>query len=108
MTDKFYAHEYWGELRQSRMVECVRKPVEAVQFYGNFDEIERFVGGDAEFRDGKLLVATRNGPLWANRGDYIFKNDIGEFESCDELIFISRYKAIAPKKPNEEGGGNGY
>lgn len=67
------------------------KPVEAVQFIGNFDEVERFVGGDAEFRDGQLVVATRNGPLYANRNDYIFKNDKGKFESCDENLFLMNY-----------------
>lgn len=35
-----------------------KKPavIEAVQFDGNFDEIEVFVGGDAEFRDGEAPI----------------------------------------------------
>jgi hypothetical protein len=45
--------------------------VSAVQFTGNFDEIEQFVGGDAEFRQGTLVVATRQGPLYASNGDWI-------------------------------------
>lgn len=53
--------------------------VEAVQFTGNFDEIEQFVGGDAEFRDRKLLVATPQGPLWAADMDWIVKNEGGAF-----------------------------
>ena len=52
---------------------------EKIQFHGNFDEIEKFVGGDAEFRNGKLLVATLDGPLWASPGDWIVKDVDGKF-----------------------------
>ena len=57
------------------------KPLEInkIQFHGNFDEIEKFVGGDAEFRNGKLLVATLDGPLWASPGDWIVKDADGKF-----------------------------
>lgn len=59
------------------------KPLETnkIQFHGNFDEIEKFVGGDAEFRDGKLLVATLDGPLWASPGDWIVKDADGKFRA---------------------------
>lgn len=53
--------------------------INKIQFHGNFDEIEKFVGGDAEFRNGKLLVATREGPLWASHGDWIVKDADGKF-----------------------------
>ena len=43
---------------------------------GNFTEIEEFVGGDAEYRDGKYLVAGPEGPLWANEFDWITKQDV--------------------------------
>ena len=52
-----------------------------IQFHGNFDEIEKFVGGDAEFRNGKLLVATLDGPLWASPGDWIVKDADGKFRA---------------------------
>ena len=57
------------------------KPLETskIQFHGNFDEIEKFVGGDAEFRNGRLLVATLDGPLWASPGDWIVKDVDGKF-----------------------------
>ena len=59
------------------------KPLEVnkIQFHGNFDEIEKFVGGDAEFRNGKLLVATQEGPLWASPGDWIVKEADGKFRT---------------------------
>jgi hypothetical protein len=61
--------------------------VEAIQFIGNFDEIEDFVGGDAESRGGKLLVATPDGPLWANNWDYIIKRRPNMFTSMSPKNF---------------------
>ena len=73
-----------------------KKPVvvEAVQFKGNFDEIERFVGGDAEFRDGKLVVATLEGPLFATHNDWIIKGVKGEFYPCKPDIFALTYELV--------------
>ena len=73
-----------------------KKPVviQALQFNGNFDEIEEFCGGDAEFRDGKLLVATREGPLTASDGDYIIKGIQGEFYPCKPDIFVATYEEV--------------
>lgn len=65
--------------------------IEAVQFTGNFDEIEEFIGGDAEFRDGKLIVATLEGPLHASIGDWIIKGIKGEFYPCKPDIFTQSY-----------------
>lgn len=71
-----------------------KKPVvvEAIQFIGNFDEIESFVGGDAEMRDGKLLVATLEGPLTASDGDYIIKGVKGEYYPCKPDVFHMTYE----------------
>ncbi len=52
-----------------------------IQFTGNFDEIEEFVGGDAEFRDGALLVATPQGPLTAKDQEWIIKHGDGTFST---------------------------
>lgn len=53
-----------------------KAPVEAVRFQGpNFDEIEAFVGGDAGFRDGWLVVAGPHGPLHVYSGGYIVKEN---------------------------------
>ena len=74
-----------------------KKPViiEAVRFYNaNFDEIECFVGGDAEFRDGELVIATLEGPLHASNGDWIIKGVKGEFYPCKPDIFELTYQLI--------------
>jgi len=74
-----------------------KKPVviDAVQYLGtNFDEIEAFVGGDAEFRDGKLLVATLEGPLHASPNDWIIKGVMGEFYPCKPDVFAATYEAV--------------
>lgn len=73
-----------------------KKPViiEAVQFIGNFDEIERFVGGDAELRDGELIVATLEGPLRAAPNDWIIKGIKGEFYPCKPDIFEATYEVV--------------
>ena len=76
-----------------------KKPVviEAIQFTGNFDEIEKFVGGDAELRDGKLVVATLEGPLNASLDDWIIKGIKGEFYPCKPDIFEATYERVGGK-----------
>ena len=71
-----------------------KKPVviEAVQFNGNFDLIEDFVGGDAEFRNGELVIATSEGPLHASPNDWIIKGVKGEFYPCKPDIFEATYE----------------
>ena len=73
-----------------------KKPVviEAVQFNGNFNEIEEFVGGDAEFRGKELIVATLEGPLHASPGDFIIKGIKGEFYPCKPDIFYITYDLV--------------
>ena len=73
-----------------------KKPVviEAVQFNHNFDEIERFVGGDAEARGGKLLIATLEGPMWADHLDWIIQGVKGEFYPCKPDIFELTYEKV--------------
>lgn len=73
-----------------------KKPVviDAVKFTGNFDEIEKFVGGDAELRNGELVVATLEGPLRARPGDFIIKGVEGEFYPCKPGIFAATYEEV--------------
>jgi len=73
-----------------------KKPVviEALQFCGNFDELEDWIGGDAEFRDGELLIATLEGPLRAAPNDYIIKGIKGEFYPCKPDIFEASYEEV--------------
>lgn len=75
-----------------------KKPVviEAIQFLtGNFAAIEDFVGGDAEWRDGELIVATLEGPLRASHGDWIIRGVKGEFYPCKPDIFTLTYEAVS-------------
>jgi len=71
-----------------------KKPVviEALQYTGNFDEIEKFVGGDSENRNGELIVATLEGRLHASNNDYIIKGVKGEFYPCKPDIFEMTYE----------------
>lgn len=73
-----------------------KKPVvvDAVQFNGNFAEIEKFCGGDAELRGGRLCVATLEGPLFASNGDWIIKGVKGEFYPCKPDIFAATYEPV--------------
>lgn len=73
-----------------------KKPVviEAVQFTSNFDEVEKFCGGDAEFRNGELVVATLEGALRASPTDWIIKGVNGEFYPCKPDIFSKTYDLV--------------
>jgi len=73
-----------------------KKPVviEAIQFEGNFDEIEQFCGGDAEWRGNELVVATLEGPLRASNKDWIIKGIKGEFYPCKPEIFDATYEEV--------------
>jgi len=72
-----------------------KKPVviEAVQFDGNFDEIEKFVDGHPySWRNGELIITTLEGPLHASRMDWIIKGVMGEFYPCKPDIFAATYE----------------
>ena len=74
-----------------------KKPVviEAIQFKNaNFAEIENFVGGDAEFRGGEIVIATREGAMCASPNDWIIKGVKGEFYPCKPDIFEATYDQV--------------
>ena len=73
-----------------------KKPVviEAIQFRNNFEEIESFCGGDAEFHNGELTVATLEGALHASPNDWIIKGVKGEFYPCKPDIFELTYDKV--------------
>lgn len=73
-----------------------KKPIEieAIQFAGNFEELEKFVGGDAEFRDGQLVIATLEGAMHASPDDWIIRGVKGEFYPCKPDIFEATYEAV--------------
>lgn len=68
--------------------------VEAVQFKGNFSEIESFVGGDAGFVDGMLVVATPEGPLRAKNRDWIIKKSNGRISTCEPFEFMNTHSPV--------------
>lgn len=57
--------------------------INAVQFTraGNFSECEDFVGGDAEFRNGRMVIATLQGALWVEPGQWIVRDEHGVFHA---------------------------
>lgn len=59
--------------------------IEAIQFDGNFDEIENFVGGDAEWRGNYLVVATPQGALRVLPGWWVVKDDKGAFSAINTI-----------------------
>ena len=75
-----------------------KKPVviEAVQFTGlNFDEIEKFVGGDyGKNEKGEGVIATLEGPLHVSTNDWIIKGVKGEFYPCKPDIFAATYEPV--------------
>ena len=79
-----------------------KKPIviDAVQFTGlNFEEMEEFVGGDAEFRNGGLLIATLEGAMTAAVNDWIIKGVQGEFYPCKPDIFEATYELVVDIDP---------
>jgi exosome complex RNA-binding protein Csl4 len=69
--------------------------IEAIQFKrGNFQELEEFVGGDAEFRNGELVIATMEGAMHASPEDWIIRGVKGEFYPCKPDIFAATYEEV--------------
>lgn len=67
--------------------------VEAIQFVDDFDELEKFVGGDAEVRNNKVVVAGPQGALWLSRWDYVIKHKPGNmFYVSNPRNFAQLYK----------------
>lgn len=83
--------------------------VQAVQFVGNFDEIEQFVGGDAEFRDGKLVAASRQGPLRASHGEWLVLEHCGRFVVYPAHLFVDAFEPAPPGTavPSPKGASDG-
>jgi hypothetical protein len=96
-TFDFKKYERGLVKESSSMIRRCRKrtvDLEAIQFHGNFDEVEKFCGGDAEFRDDKLVVATSEGALIAAPNDFIIKDENGKFIVCTPKVFYMEYDYI--------------
>lgn len=58
----------------------------------NLNAIERFVGGDLAIRNGKIVIATKDGPLLADADDWIVKIDEDEFVAMKPKEFEATYQ----------------
>jgi hypothetical protein len=77
----------------------MRMYVHAVRFDGkNFDEVEEFVAGDCGLVPGGCVVATRDGPLYFERGDWIQRLPDGR-------RFIRKRHLHPGWRPRESGEG---
>ena len=46
-------------------------------------------------RDGRMMIATLEGPHWVNVGDYVIRGVRGEFYPCKPDIFEATYEAVS-------------
>ena len=88
------------------MAKYRKKPVviEAVQWTGdNFEEIQKMLINADENRvimphpnedEDSLLIATLEGEMRADKGDYIIKGVKGEFYPCKPDIFEATYERV--------------
>lgn len=76
-----------------------KKPIaiEARQYTGdNFLELQDWSEDNVAMDDdsNSVFVATLEGPMWFDEGDYIIKGVRGEFYPCQKDIFEETYEAI--------------
>ena len=78
-----------------------KKPIviEAVQWTGdNADEILDWGSGHVAQENipvlGRMMIATREGSIFANIGDYLIKGIAGEFYPCGKDIFEQTYDLV--------------
>lgn len=80
------------------IIENIVTRKEAIQFTGNFSEIEEFVGGDfGKNEKGETVIATLEGAMVCSPNDYIIKGLNGEFYPCKPDIFKKSYKIVERK-----------
>lgn len=74
-----------------------KKPVviEAIQFLGNSEEVEEFVGKLLNYLIGKgLVIPTLEGDMYASYGDWIIRGVNGEYYPCKPDIFEKTYERV--------------
>lgn len=59
----------------------------------NLGEVEKFLGGDLEFRDGKVVIATVYGALTVEINDWIIRGNNDLFYGVDPILFNLVYEA---------------
>ena len=75
----------------------VKKPikVQAVHLTGNnFDEISSFTNGNIFQYDEKVVIKTRTGYRYIEKGDWIIRGIKGEFYLCKPDIFEKTYEEV--------------
>lgn len=76
----------------------IKKPVtiEAIQYTGdNADDIKKFITNHCILlNNGKIIIDTLEGNIYASIGDYIIKGIAGEFYPCKPDIFNKTYDLI--------------
>ena len=75
----------------------VKKPakVQAIQYIGNnYDEISGFTNGDIFQYDEKVVIKTRAGYRYIEKGDWIIRGIKGEFYLCKPDIFEKTYEEV--------------
>ena len=95
-----------SDISTGRVAKYRKKPVviEAVQWTGdNFEEIQKMLINADENRvimphpnedEDSLLIATLEGEMRADKGDYIIKGVKGEFYPCKPDIFEATYERV--------------
>ena len=48
-------------------------------------------------RDGRMMIATLEGPHWVNLGDWVICGAAGEFYPCTPDIFDATYEAVVAR-----------
>ena len=75
----------------------VKKPVkvQAVHWTGNnFDEISSFTNGNIFQYDEKVVIKTRAGYRYIEKGDWIIRSVNGQFGLCKPDIFEKKYEEV--------------
>lgn len=86
------------------MVRLFRKKpvvVQAIQFLGyNKDKVTEFLGSDTDYATGsKIEIATLEGVMTANIGDWVIRGLKGEHYPCKPDIFEKTYEEIKDEAP---------
>lgn len=68
--------------------------VHAVQFTGNFGEIELFVGGDMEWRVNQFVIAGPKGALRGANHDWIVRGRNKSFFVVSDTVFDQMYEEV--------------
>ena len=83
-----------GEGQEGERMKYKKKPieVEAIQFTGNIEELQRFTDELVAIASEGPMIKTLEGWMRFKEGDYIIKGIKGEFYPCRKDIFEETYE----------------